>query len=189
MSLNNPLDIQRDSDGSLLSRSKITTTGWSYQLHGLEFKTSQLNSVYSKKSNGTDFNFTTIKCYDAQGNQLITQESCDTDSVKTVIDWEPTHDYEIIGGMFKIASVPTEDIRLWVIGVPDIPVEYGGSKEFASNINLKYIGIEEGVKADGRAPKYLQYNSELHTNKIRLILEHPAGVKHDIHMLLEIFKP
>lgn len=183
------LEPPKDSDGSPLWRNKITTTGWNYQLHGIEFKTSQLDSIVSKKSNGTDHGFTTIKCYDADDVQLTTQETCDTSAVKTVVDWEPTHDYEVVGGLFKMAQVPESNMRLWVVGVPDIPAAYGGSKEFVSNVNLKFIGLEEGIKADGRAAKYLTYSATLHTNKLRLILIHPAGYKHDFHMIFEIFKP
>lgn len=178
----------KDSDGSPLSRIKITTTGWHYQLHGAEFQTSQLNSVYSKKQDSTDFGFVTIKCYDIDGNELTTQENCDSSAVKTVIDWEPTYDYEIVGGFFKQKELPSVDVRLWVMGVPDVPAQYGGSKLFAANINLKYVGLEEGIKVDGRAPKYMTYNATYHSNKLRLILKHDAGYKHDMHIVFEIFK-
>lgn len=178
----------KDSDGSPLSRVKITTTGWSYQLHGIEVKTSQLDSIYSKNQDGTNFGFTTLKCYDSNNNQLTTQEDCDTNCVKTVVDWEPTYDYEIVGGFFKQASIPSSDIRLWVVGVPDVPAQYGGSKLFTANINLKYVGLEEGIKVDGRAPKYMTYNATYHSNKLRMILKHNAGEKHDVHVVFELFK-
>jgi hypothetical protein len=182
------LDTPKDTDGSPLQRIKVTATGWSYQLHGVEFKTSQLSSIHSKKADGTDFGFANIKCYDSDNDLIETQELADTDCVKTVIDWEPTHDYEIVGGMFKLASLPEVDVRLWVIGVPDVPVEYGGSKEFVTSVNIKYIGLEEGVRADGRASKYLAHNAQYHTNKMRLVLKHPAGYKQDFQMIFEIFK-
>jgi hypothetical protein len=177
-----------DSDGTVLGRVKITTTGWQYRLHGVETKTSQLDSVVEKKDDGTDFGFTTIKCYDADDVELTTQGGCDTSAVKTVIDWEPTHDYEILGGLFKQLTVPTTDLRMWVIGVPDVSAEYGGSKIFMSNVNLKYVGLEEGTRVDGRTPKYLTYNATYHTNKIRIVVKHTAGYKHDLHFILEIFK-
>lgn len=178
----------KDSDGTALSRTKITTTGWSFQLHSLEFKTSQLDSVYSKKADGTDIGFANIKCYNAAGTLLTTQESCDTDAVKTVIDWEPTYDYECLGGMLKQLTAPTEDIRVWVIGVPDVPAAYGGSKEFVSSVNLKYMS-GDGVTADGRAPKYMTYSATYHTNKLRLVFTHAAGYKHSMQMIFEIFRP
>lgn len=177
-----------DSDGSLLTRTKITNTGWSYQLHAIEFETSKLDSIYSKKVDGTDWGFTTIKCYDDEGGELTTQLQCDTQAVKTVIDWEPTFDYEIVGGLYKLESVVGSNVRLWVVGIPDVPAEYGGSKEFISSLNLKYIAKEEGIRVDGRAPKLLKYDPQLHTNKLRIILTHPVGYKHDFSMIFEIFR-
>lgn len=185
---NKKLDT-RDSDGSILNRVKITTTGWSYQLHGLEFQTSQLNSIESKKDDGTDFGFTIIKCYDINNVQLITQLDCDTKSVKTVIDWEPTHDYEILGGIFRQQTIPIGNLRLWVIGAPDVPISYGGNKQFVTNVNLKFIGLDGGLVVDGKAPKYLTYSSIYHSSKIRIILKHDAGLKHNINMNFEVFKP
>lgn len=177
-----------DSEGSPLVRAKITNTGWAYQLHAIEFETAKLNSVYSKKLDGTDWGFTTIKFYNNDDEELTTQLSITTNCVKTVIDWEPTFDYEIIGGLYKLESLIGSDVRLWVVGVPDIPVEYGGSKEFVTSLNLRYIGKEEGIRVDGRAPKLLQYNADLHTNKLRIILTHPTGQQHKMSMIFEIFK-
>ena len=184
-----------DSDGTSLNRVKITTTGWHYQLHGLEFETSKLNSNYSKRVDNSNYGFSSMKFYklvsesevEIAGDDL-NQTYLDANCVKTIIDWEPTHDVEIIGGMLKQSTGTTEDIRLWVVGVPDVSEAYGGSKPFTTNINLKYIGIEEGVKVDGRAPKFLAYNATYHTSKIRLIFRHPAGHKHKLHMVFELFK-
>ena len=188
--------VPLDSDGTPLSRAKITATGWHYQLHGIEFETSKLNSLYSKRVDNTDYGFSTLKFYrDVSGvDTLITgddlnQEYLDSNCIKTIIEWEPTHDIEIIGGLVKQYSAPTENIRLWVVGVPDVAAAYGGSKEFAVNINLKFIGIEDGVNVDGRAPKKMEYNSTYHTSKVQIILRHPVGLNHKLHMIFELFKP
>ena len=185
----------RDSDGSPLQRAKITTTGWSYCLHGLEFETSKLNSIYSKKPDNTDYNFHTIKFYkDVNGTDVeiidgdLNQTFLDANCIKTIVTWEPTYDYEIVGGALKQKSIPTEDLHLWVIGAPDIPEAYGGSKVFVTAVDLAYIGLEEGVKVDGRAPKYLEYSATIHTSKLALVFRHSLGFKHKLHMLFEIFK-
>lgn len=181
----------RDSDGVAYAKTKITNTGWSYQLHAVEFEVSVINSLYSKKPNGTDFGFAVLKCFkDVSGTMVecTDQTDADTNCVMTQIDWEPTHDYEVMGGMFKQASVPSDDVRLWMVGVPDVPEAYGGSKVFVSNVNLKYMGTEEGVRVDGRAPKYMTYSAVNHTNKFRLILKHTAGFKHKAMVVFEIFK-
>lgn len=182
----------RDSDGVPYAKTKITTTGWAYQLHGLEFETSNLSSIYSKKYDGSDFGFCVIKCFKDSSGALVEcadQSDADLNCIVTQLDWHPTHDYEIVGGVFKQLALPNDDLRLWVVAVPDLPAASGGSKVFATNINLKYMGLEEGVKVDGRAPKYLTYSgAPYYTNKLRLILKHPAGLKHKAHMIFEIFK-
>lgn len=192
---NKKLSDPKDSDGSPLQRVKITTTGWHYQLHGIEFESTKLNSIYSKKVDGTDYGFSTLKFYKSvssvdtliTGNDL-NQDYLDANCIKTVIEWEPNHDVEIIGGLLKQIDAPSEDVRLWVVGVPDIPAAYGGSKPFVVNTNMKFIGTEEGIRVDGRAPKYLQYNATYHTTKMQLIFRHPAGFKHKMHMVFELFK-
>lgn len=185
----------RDSDGSLLQRIKVTTSGWHFQLHGIEFETSKLSSIHSKKVDNTDYGFTTAKFYeDVEGVETLitgedlTQEYLDANCIKTVIDWEATHDLEIIGGTVKQKSIPSEDLRVWVVGVPDVPAEYGGSKPFVINANLSFIGLEEGIKVDGRAPKFMTYSATYHTNKLSLIFRHSAGFKHKLHMIFELFK-
>lgn len=185
----------RDSDGSALNRTKITTTGWHYQLHGIEFETSKLNSLYSKKVDNTDYGFSTIKFYkDVSGVETeitggdLNQTFLDANCIKTVIDWEPTHDLEMIGGTLKQKTSPTQDVHLWVVGVPDVAEAYGGSKPFVVNIDLAYIGLEEGVSVDGRAPKYMQYSATYHTTKLRLIFRHAVGFNHKLHMIFELFK-
>jgi hypothetical protein len=185
---NRKISEPKDSDGSPLSRVKVTTSGWHYQLHGLEFTTSKIGSLYSKKIDGTDYGFATMKVYDESGTEITTQDQANTSAVKTVVDWEPNHDLEIIGGMVKQAVAPSEDIRLWVVGAPDIPYSMGGQRPFATNINMKFMGTEEGVKVDGRAPKFLPANSVYHSNKIRLIFTHPAGLQHAFLMVFELFK-
>jgi hypothetical protein len=181
----------KDSDGVAYAKTKITTTGWAYQLHCMEFETAQAGSLYSKKADGSDFGFLTLKLFKDVNSSMVEctdQADADANCVMTQIDWEPTHDFEIVGGAFKQLSIPSDDVRLWVVAVPDVPAQYGGSKLFASSVNLKFMGLEEGVKVDGRAPKFMPYSATYHSNKIRIILKHSAGFKHRAMMIIEIFK-
>jgi len=185
---------QRDSDGAVLSRAKITTTGWHYQIQGVEFETSKLDSLHSKKADNSDYGFTVMKFHELisgveteiTGNNL-NQQYLDANCIKTLMDWETNYDIEILGGMLKQATATTEDIRLWVIGVPDVPEAYGGSKSFVTNVNLKYLD-GTGVKVDGKTAKYLTYSAQNHTSKIRLIFRHPVGCNHKLLMIFELFK-
>lgn len=185
----------RDVDGAPLARGKVTQSGWHYQLHAFEFETSNLDSIYHKKVDNSDYGFCTMKFYklvsgvetEITGDDL-NQTYLGLNCIKTVVDWEPTHDYEIVGGLIKMQEIPTTDVRMWVVGVPDISEGSGGSKVFCSNVNLKFLGLEDGIKVDGRAPKRLDYNATYHTNKMRLIFRHSTGFQHKITMIFELFK-
>jgi hypothetical protein len=118
----------------------------------------------------------------------LNQDYLDANCIKTIVEWEPTHDLEIMGGMLKQSAAPTTDVRLWVVGVPDVPAEYGGSKPFCVNINLKYTEAEEGIRVDGRASKFLEYSAQNHTSKLQLIFRHNIGINHKLHMIFELFK-
>lgn len=177
-----------DSDGSMLSRSKVTQSGWQYHLQGIEFTTADRESVVNKDENGNDLGFATMKIYDDQGAE-ITTELGEAGAVKTVIDWEPPFDYEILGGTIRSSANIVEDIYAYVIAVPDIPKAFGGSKDFICCLNLKFIGANDKVEADGRAAKKLTYDAVNHTNKIRIVLTHPAGIKRSLSLVLEVFKP
>ena len=185
--------MPRDSDGSPLQRIKVTTTGWHYQLHGVEFTTSKLNSIVSKKHDATNWGFTVMKFYklvndvetEITGDDL-NQTFLDANCIKTIIDWEPTFDIDIVGGMLRQISAPSESVDLWIIAAPDIPAQYGGSKLFVSNLDLRFMG--EGLNVDGKAPKFVAYDATYHSGKFRIILRHPAGFQHPLHMVFEIFK-
>ena len=192
---NKKLNPPTDSDGSSLSRAKITTTGWHFQLHSFEAVTGKLDSVYSKNHDGTLYNFGTIKFYklvngvkvEIVGAEL-TQANLDTLCIRTIVDYEFTFDFELIGGELRQLTVPNNDIYLYIIGVPDVPDQYGGSKVFVSGVDLQYVGTANGIKIDGRAPKYLTYSSTQHTNKLRFILDHHIAFNHKFCVLLELFK-
>lgn len=183
----------KDSDGSPLQRIKVTKTGWHYQLHGIEFETSVLNSLESNKSDNSPWNLCTMKFYELVNNieteitgQNLTQTYLDSNCIKTVIDWEANFDIDIVGGWLKQKTSPTDYLNLWIVVAPDIPFQYGGSKEFISNLNLELM--DKGVNIDGKTPKYISYDPVNHSGKFRLILRHSPGFKHGLHMIFELYK-
>lgn len=173
----------KDSNGSNLSRVKVTESGWNFQAFGFEVTTAKAGTVKAYDENMQELPYFTYKMYDAQG--AITE--VDAEAVKTVIDFEPPFDYELMSGHLMQIVQPTANIYLSVIGVPDVPSVAGGSKKFISGINLKYIPIGHPLSSDGRSPKRLTY-SVYHTNKLRFIFNHGAGVQHDFMQILEFFK-
>ena len=178
----------KDNDGARLSRPKMAPTGWTYQARGFEFETSKLNSIFNEKYDGTDYGGVTIKFYDNADVELTTQASIDTDCVKTEVDFEPTYDYELIGGFVAMDTGTTSDIRMWCIGVPDLTEAQGGSKVMINGINMKFANDHDRVRLDGRTGKRMNYDATYHTNKLRKIFTHPAGAKCKFLVCFEHYK-
>ena len=176
-----------DSNGISLARTKITKSGWHYQIHGTEFTSAKLNSIYNKDEDGNDLGFTTIKYYDVNDVELVagTQAELDTDCVKTVFTWEPDQDIDVIGGVLEQPTPTTNDVRLWVTAIPDLPAPNGSVPFTTGGINLKYIS--GNIDIDGKTAKTLPYNATYHTNKFRITVRHDAGDKYPVHMLFKIY--
>lgn len=181
----------KDSESAPITRIKAARKGWTYGAIPIEFETSQLDSLYSKEVDGTDRSGITLKFYDGNDDEITEEgllEVNETNIVKTVIDFEPPYDYEIIGGALRLESdITTSDCRLWIIAVPDIPAPTG-SKEMAGGINLKFLAPENSFAVDGRVSKYMTYDATYHTNKLKFIFIHDAGMKKKIHITIELYK-
>jgi hypothetical protein len=177
--------INRDPDtNGLIISPKWAPDGWHQCLHETEFETSKLNSIHEKDHNGDDLNWSTVKFYDSAMNELTTQNAIDSDCVWSVYDWMPTMDYGIKAGQVSQLVVPENDIYFWAIGLPDVM-----PKLFADGgINLKFVDARDPIGLSGVAATVLPYNGGVGTNKIRFKFYHPAGLKHRIQLIWEIFR-
>jgi hypothetical protein len=182
---------QFDTDGAQIVRIKAAKRGWTYGAIPMEFKTAEIGSLWSKTSDGQNREGISLKFYDANG-QEITEEGLlqvnETTIIRSIVDFEPPYDYEVIGGTLRVGSDIAFDCRLWIVAVPDIPANLGGSKEMAGGINLKFLAPQQLMNVDGRVSKTLTYSPTLHTNKLRFIFEHQAGSKVDIHLNVELYR-
>lgn len=183
---------QLDVDGATIVRMKAAKKGWSFWAVPIEITTSTLQgSLYAKTSTGTDIPGLTCKIYDASNAEITVAGLLNANlntCVKAIIDFEPQFDYEIIGGALRVNANPSQDVRLWIVGAPDIPAIYGGSKEFASGINLKFLAPDSSFDIDGRVTKYLTYNPATHQGKLRLILTHPAGLALNLQFVVHLYR-
>jgi hypothetical protein len=181
-----------DIDGIPFMRLKASKKGWSFWALPIELNTSTLGgSVYAKDAGGTDIPGITCKIYDGNNDEITTAGLLNANlntCVKTVLDFEPAFDYEMIGGTMRINSNPGTDVRLWIVGAPDIPAYLGGSKEFASGVNLKFLAPDSSFEIDGRVTKYVTYSPTLHTGKLRVILKHAAGLNLNLQILIHTYK-
>jgi hypothetical protein len=178
-----------DSNGIPLQRTKITRTGWHYQVHGIEFCTSKLDSAFNEDKDGNDLGFCTLKFYDNTDTELVagTQAELDANCVKTVLTWQPDQDIEVIGGVLEQATPAASDVRMWVTAIPDYTVAQGGNVPFSQGgINLRYISGE--LPIDGKTPKLMSHNGGIGTNKFEIVMKHNAGVITPVHMIFNLFR-
>lgn len=182
----------KDIDGALITRAKAAKKGWSFWALPPEITTSTLGgTLYCKDSAGVDIPGVSCKIYDANNTEITIAGLLNANlatCVKTVLDIEVPFDTELIGGALRIHSNPAQDIRLWIVGAPDIPAQYGGSKEFASGVNLKFLAPDSSFDIDGRVTKYITYNGTTHTGKIRLIFKHPAGLQVNMQVVIQLYR-
>lgn len=187
------IDIQeKDTDGAQIVRPKAAKKGWSFWAVPVEITTSTLlGSLVCSLSDGTPIPWVNCKIYKPDDSEILTAGLANINLLactKTVIDFEPTFDYELIGGALRITSNPGQDVRLWIVGAPDIPAAYGGSKEFASGINLKFFAPNNSFDIDGRVTKYITYDPVTHSGKIRIILRHPAGTAVNMQLVFHLYR-
>lgn len=182
----------KDIDGALVVRSKAAKKGWSFWAVPIEFTTSTIGgTLYCKNAAEVNIPGITCKIYDSDNDEITTPGLAGINlaaCVKTVVDFEPQFDFEIIGGALRINSNPSQDIRLWIIGAPDIPAIYGGSKEFASGVNLKFLAPDASFDIDGRVTKYLIYDPVTHQGKMRMLLRHPAGLQINMQIVVHVYR-
>lgn len=183
---------QLDTDGAQVVRPKAAKKGWSFWAVPIEITTSTLTgTLYCKDAAGTDIPGITCKIYNGSNAEITTAGLLDANlntCVKTVLDFEPAFDYEIIGGALRLNSNPSQDVRMWLIGAPDIPAIYGGSKEFASGINLKFLATDGSFDIDGRVTKYIKYDAATHQGKLRILLKHPAGASVNMQFVIHLYR-
>jgi hypothetical protein len=145
-----------------------------------------LDSIFEEDYDGTDRNFTVLKFYDVNGNEITDQPTLDTDCVETVIDWMPTYDYALVGGSGDTYDNLSSDVRLYVVAVPDIPAPTG-SKVMINGANFRYMSNKE-IIVDGKAAKHMSYDAVYATNKLRFIIKHGAGEKFNFALTCSFYK-
>ncbi len=182
----------KDIDGAVIVRTKAAKKGWSFWACPPEITTSTIGgTLYCKDASGTDIPGITCKIYNGSDVEITSPGLANINlgtCVKTVLDIEHPFDTELIGGSLRINSNPSADLRLWIVGAPDIDAAYGGSKEFASGVNLKFLAPDNSFEIDGRVTKYITYDNTTHSGKIRLIFKHPAGLTVNVQSIIHLYR-
>lgn len=183
------LSSSTTEDGRQIVRMTIVNTAIAFRPRAISFYTADPAKLHNVDPHGVDYEDVTCKCYDDEDVE-ITQAPF-TGAVKTVLDFEPTTYYEMIGGNIDIpTSITGGTTDLWYgacIGVPDIPENYGGCIHLLNEMNLE-ADRDGMIGLDGRGVLGLSYSAQTHSNKIRFIFKHPAGESKRFQLLLEIFQ-
>lgn len=182
---------QYDTDGASIVRNKAAKKGWTFCSMPLEFQTARLgSSLYSQDVAGVARPFISLKAYDINDVEVTQPGEADlnyTTIVKSVIDFEPPYDYEIIGGDLRTLTNINTDVRLWLIAAPDIAAPTG-SKEMGGGINLRYLQPGNIFSVDGRVTKFATYNANAHSNKIRMVFKYDAGTCENLMVVIQLYK-
>lgn len=108
-------------------------------------------------------------------------------STKTIIDFNPSYDYELEGGMIRtIGDITSNSIKASLVFAPDIPKEMGGSECPINNVKFdnekKYYEMRTDVKL-------IKYRSDVPiANKARLELTHSVEDSINFEFCLYIFR-
>lgn len=177
-SLANAPVVPKSKDGRVASRTLIANRMTTFKKRVMMLTTSSPSSVHNiNPVTGVSYNDTLVRCYDVAGNLLNGNY---TFCVKTVIDWEPAYNYEVVGGAVDVpASLINSATSEWfvsAVGVPDLPPEMFGSIDYISETCIEALANNR-IESDGRAISYMpyRYGGIPGTNKLRFIIKHPAG--------------
>jgi len=185
-------DVEVDDDGRQIVKAATTYKGWRYLAHVIEMETAKIGGCFSNDFQSIARGDFTMKFYDDQDVEITSglQADLDSDCVKTVITFQPTYDFDLIGGNVHQHTTPTENVRMWVVaGAVDLGPAY--VKEFVGGLNFKFLGVNEQIETDGRAGARLNYSTPgvpVPTNKMQYIVTHPAGHHHEIMIVMEYFR-
>ena len=180
--------LEVDSEGRQTVRRATAKKGWHYSAIIAEIETSK-TETYNKDYNGNDLGYVTVKLYDSSDVE-ITVPANYGNAVKTVVNIKPDYDFEVIEGDIFQHTRPIDDIRLWTLGgIPELGA--AGTKVFVNGINLKFMSPDDHIKSDGRSSKFMAKDVPglpYQGNQFEFILKHPAGVNHQLMILLETYK-
>jgi hypothetical protein len=178
---------QRSTDGRAVIRNTYASVSKYYHIRAFSFNTASSGSLVNNDPNDVAYGDMSYTMYDVNGAVTSTNAL----AVKTVLDFEPHWNYEIIGGKIDIPSAVSGSVgnQWWlaVMAVPDLPTNYGGSVDFVSKLNMETV-MGNRIEVDGRATTLLKYSATYHTNKIRFIFWHPLGGSQRFQIYIDLFK-
>lgn len=174
-----------DTDGRPIQKVAASRKGTTYLSDFATIDTGL--SVTSLKWDVSAGNYT-AKFYNASNVEVAAN---DANCVKTIINYAPPEQYEIIGGNVHVKAMATQACVLWVIGgATDLAgVVPSAVKEMVRYLDFECVQI--GVNTDGRASKFMALSTDgvpVPTNKLQFIIRHAAGYQYKFSVSVELFR-
>ena len=162
-------------------RTTIAKRLQNFNLRAISFYTSKIESIHNVcPCSDMDIGDVTMSLFKRVNNAWIS--ATEDEATKTVLDWDPAYDYEIIGGYTDIPrnlrDGTTDQWYISVVGVPDYPPSEGGSVRYITDVNIEAVTANT-IVSDGRATSFMKHNASglPHTNRLRFIVKHPVGAQ------------
>lgn len=181
--------LPKAKDGRDIVKLSVTNRTTNFKKRSVYFKTATSGSIVNHDPNDADYGDATYTMYDVTG----TMTQLGALAVKTVVDWEPVSNYEIIAGGVDVDPTikggTTDQYWIAAIGVPDYPAVAGGSVDYINKTNLEMFA-GGNYNADGRAVSFMANQATSgapHTNKMRFIIWHPPGAAKRFQIYVEAF--
>lgn len=201
----NEVFTPRDEQGKPYFTQSMTNTAWYYSPHSLDFYTAKYKSLYNRNhsgaeiDDGTDAGDAWLKFYDADGAEIVHGGYEESDEeyqarlaagcVKTIMSWEKTESFDVVGAQLYIANTPADRAYLWVIAAPDIPYEYGGSKPFMGRgMNLQMMQEKSVHQFDAKTSKTVHYDPIYHSGKVDCVVKHAVGAQIGIQLIFVLYE-
>jgi hypothetical protein len=193
-----------DSEDRPLSRNVITDPSFRYSPRSLDFYTAKYGSLYNRShfGDGTidgapDLGDAWLKYYDADNVELVKGESetiedfqirITANCTKTVMYFEPSFNYDVIGAKLQFRNVPTDRSYFWFVAAPLVPVEYGGNVVFmGGGMNISFFNERDTFECDGKSVSKIFYDGTYHSGMVALIVKHNVGVQIGIQLIYQFY--
>ena len=203
------VDEPKDPEGRAYNREVITLPEFHYSPRSLDFYTCKYNSLYNRShycgvsgndatiDGSVDLGDGVMKFYDATNTLLVkgAEESNEefqirltAGCVKTVVEFEPTFDYDVVGAKLQVRNSPTDRAYFWFVAAPDVPAEYGGNVVFmGGGMNLHFFSEVETFYCDAKTVSHVVHDAVYHSGKLAAIVKHNVGVQIGIQLILKFY--
>jgi hypothetical protein len=184
--------------GGLAMSPKWAPDGWHQQYFETEFETcnSGSDSIHEKSYLNVDLGYSSLKFFKSvEGVEVECTDQTDIDAncIRSDLLWMPPFDFFVKSGYVSQKVVPAQNIYVWVLAI-DLPDMFGGPQAVFANggINMTFVNERTKSGLDGVAASLVTYSHPqlgpgMGTNRFRFVTRHPAGFRHRIQVVLELF--